>query len=269
MEYQKRRLCNNRNASSEPLWGAPHHSQAVKGKIMDIKKLINKSIEKTYLFRYRKSLPGSKNWLIMMEARYGGIISRVPRNKTSSKDPRTPELLLSGGMSGGDRMSAFHHGYADKYAEYLKPFLQSKEPVTLVEVGILSGIGLAIWSDLFVKGRILGLDIDLGHINKNMDNLKKKGAFANMIPEFYEFDQFDDNNRFFTDILGGDKIDVFIDDGFHSTEAILTTMKSAAPHLAKNFVYFIEDNSSVHEDLQTLYPHLTIDHRGEFTVLFP
>jgi hypothetical protein len=25
----------------------------------------------------------------------------------------------------------------------------------------------------------------------------------------------------------------------------------------------------VHEDLQTLYPHLTIDHRGEFTVLFP
>lgn len=61
-------------------------------------------------------------------------------------------------MIGGDRM--LHHGYAKKYAEYLLPFLNRVQPVTVLECGILRDTGIAIWCDLFQEGRIIGLDID-------------------------------------------------------------------------------------------------------------
>lgn len=70
-----------------------------------------------------------------------------------------------------------HHGYAKKYSEYLLPYIKKGEPVTVAEVGILKGTGIAIWCDFFENGRVLGFDIDLGHINGNMNNLKNLGAF--------------------------------------------------------------------------------------------
>ena len=137
----------------------------------------------------------------------------------------------------------------------------------MAEVGILKGTGLAIWSDLFNDVRILGLDIDLGHINNNMDNLKKLGAFKKENIELHEFDQFEDNTEALKNILKRDKVDVFIDDGFHSNETILKTLQSALPYLSDRFVYFIEDNKSVHKELKNLYPKLQIDVNDQLTVL--
>ena len=48
-----------------------------------------------------------------------------------------------------------------------------------------------------------------------MDNLKKKGAFANNNLELYGFDQFQDNQNLLGRILKNDKIDICIDDGVH------------------------------------------------------
>lgn len=42
-------------------------------------------------------------------------------------------------------------------------------------------------------------------------------------------------------ILGGQTLDVVIDDGLHSTDSIITTWRSVAPHLSPRFVYFVED----------------------------
>lgn len=159
------------------------------------------------------------------------------------------------------------HGYAKEYSHYLRPYLANGRHVTLAEFGILEGSGLAIWCDLFRKGRILGLDIDLEHINRNMERLRELGAFADNAPELCEFDQFLDNEPYLGRILGGDKIDICIDDGFHSVESILTTMKSVYPHLADRFVYFIEDSEVVHREIRTRYPELTVEHSGEMTVV--
>ena len=160
-----------------------------------------------------------------------------------------------------------HHGYARKYSEYLHPFILEGKPVTLAEVGILRGTGLAIWCDLFTSGRVLGLDIDLGHARGNMANLRARGAFGVIEPELHEFDQFVDNAALLAELLQGDKIDVFIDDGYHSSETIIATLKSALPHLAERFVYFIEDNWDVHAELEALYPGLLIDRAGGLTII--
>lgn len=218
-----------------------------------------------YSLHCSMSSPGTIQWLVGTEKKYGGIVTNVPRNKVSPKDPRSKEQLSHGGMAGGDRM--LHHGYAKKYSEYLLPYVKNGNPVTVAEFGILTGTGLAIWCDLFQNGRILGFDIDLGHINGNMENLKHLGAFKNNQPELYEFDQFLDNTDYLGSILKGEKIDICIDDGLHSDESIMSNMKSTMPHLADEFIYFIEDNKYVHMQIRSITPSLTVESAGELTIV--
>ena len=40
------------------------------------------------------------------------------------------------------------------------------------------------------------------------------------------------------------------------------TMKSIMPHLANHFVYFIEDNEDVHNEIRQQYRHLNVESRG-------
>ena len=216
------------------------------------------------LDRGARATPGSSDWLVARELQYGGLVKDVPRNKLSPEDPRSAEKIRKGGMMGGDRMD--HHGYGPKYAEYLAPYISSQSRITLVEVGILMGTGLAIWCELFPHSRIIGLDIDLGYTRRNWEHLKSLGAFTHNEPELYEFDQFVDNRALFASILGDDQIDICIDDGFHSKETIMGTLDSALPYLAKHFVYFVEDNASVHEVIASRYPDLKVDPAGELTV---
>ncbi len=212
---------------------------------------------------------GTRNWMVLRELEYGGYVVNMPRNVVSRKDPRTKEQILWGGWEGGDRMSKLHHGYAEIYAEYLRPFVQRRKSVVLAEIGVLMGTGVAIWSELFPDGRILGLDIDLSHIRQNIDNLKRKGAFINDNLELYEFDQFEDNQNLLKRILANDKIDICIDDGVHCDKAVLSTIKSVTPSLAKDFVYFIEDNSTVHKTIRRLYSGFKVENFGKITVLSP
>jgi hypothetical protein len=221
-------------------------------------------LERRYRREYPTAARGATAWLVGTEIKYGGLVTGVQRNIVSPLDPRSKLQIATGGMKGGDRM--LHNAYGKKYAQYLKPYL-GRESLTLVEVGILKGTGLAIWCELFETGRIIGLDIDLGHIRSNMDDLKSRGAFAVNEAELYEFDQLMDNTKTLGDILSGSRIDIFIDDGLHFREAILNTMKSALPHLARDFTYFIEDNHIVHKEIRALYPDLLVDSAGGLTVV--
>lgn len=216
------------------------------------------------LGRGKRAMPGSSDWLVARELQYGGLVKGVRRDKVSADDPRSADKIRKGGMTGGDRM--YHHGYGPKYAEYLAPYV-SQSRITLVEVGILMGTGLAMWCELFPDSRIIGFDIDLGHTRRNWEHLKSLGAFSHNEPELHEFDQFVDNRALFSSILGDDRIDVCIDDGFHSEETITGTLDSALPYLASTFAYFVEDNASVHEVLASRHPDLEVDPAGKLTVV--
>ena len=218
-----------------------------------------------HLWRSATARPASVNWLVGTEIKYGGFVTDVPRSKVSPDDPRSPEEIQRNGMTGGDRM--LHHCYAPIYAKYLRAFVEGERRVVLAEFGILRGTGLAIWCELFPSGRILGLDIDLDHTRANMSSLRRRGAFAVNEPKLHEFDQFLDNTEYLGTILDDDQIDICIDDGYHSIETILNTLRSAMPYLANEFVYFVEDNRSVHKDIATGYPEFAIEHDGSMTVL--
>ena len=189
----------------------------------------------------------------------------MPRNKVSPNDPRTAEQLATGGMIGGDRM--LHHGYAKHYSKGLMPFLTKDSKPVIAEFGILKGNGLAIWCELFKHSRVLGFDIDLQHISKNRAYLESRGAFESNQPELHEYDQFLDNVEYLGKVLDGDKIDICIDDGFHSNESILMTIQSVAPYLSEKFIYIVEDNADVHKEIRRIYPDYIVINDGEITLM--
>ncbi len=206
------------------------------------------------------------DWLVERERHYGGVCRHVPRRTVSPHDPRAGDVIQNGGMIGGDRMA--DHGYAADYAEFLMPFIKRPENrIVLAEVGILKGTGLALWADLFPRGRIIGLDIDLSHTRENIPHLRERGGFVNNEPELYEYDQFVDERARVRKILGRDRIHIYIDDGFHEEQTILQSFASIHRFLAKTFVCFIEDNPHIWWRLQELYPQYTVRRRGELTIV--
>jgi|AntRauTorckE6833_2_1112554.scaffolds.fasta_scaffold03574_5 hypothetical protein len=220
-----------------------------------------------WVMKVLKPTPGTERWLVFKELEYGGLVKDISRDVVSDNDPRTPEQVVSEGMTGGDRMSKLFHGYADIYAKYLEPFTKKQEHITLLEVGILQGTGVAIWSDLFKNGRIIGLDIDLDHIKANRKFLESKGAFKNNNLELHQFDQYEDNEGYISSILKEDSVDVCIDDGVHYDEAILKTLSDTLPFLSETFVYFIEDNDNVYRKIKQQFPGLEVKNYGEMTVI--
>ncbi len=92
-----------------------------------------------------------------------------------------------------------------------------------------------------LDARVIGFDIDLTHFRENRDFLVSKGAFTKNEPELQEYDQLVDGSGRLQTVLCDSKLDVVIDDGLHSIEAIVTPSRSVHPFLAAKFVYFIED----------------------------
>lgn len=193
---------------------------------------------------------GSTEWLQDMEEHYGGFHNGVFRNNTSKSKPLLDKVNPKG-MTGGDRMGKTHHNYAKHYETHLSKFVKNRfENYTIVECGILKGTGLAIWSTLFPNATIIGLDIDLSNTKNNLEFLKSKGAFQSGVLELHEFDQFADNTNYIKDILKNKKIDIMIDDGFHSEFTILNTIDCVKPCLNNSFVYFVEDNKKVYKKIK-------------------
>ena len=208
------------------------------------------------------AVPGSADWLTDTEIKYGGIYWAVH----AKRSPFDPGNIPFDTSNGGDRM--FHRGYVAQYERFLRPYVLNRDQRFVVcEVGILNGTGLAIWCDLFPNSRCIGLDIDISNIKRNMDRLLELGAFGDNSPELYEYDQFVDSTELLDQILDGDKVDIFMDDGIHHDDAIMTTLRSVWPHLSDQFIYFVEDNCNVYKKIEPEYPRCSINVDGELTVI--
>lgn len=172
--------------------------------------------------------------LVRLERKFGG---------------RTGPILTGDSYAhGGDRMGQDGHGYAEAYAEWLP-----LSPRVVVEVGILTGIGLAIWSELFPGSQVIGLDREPHHVR--WEDLRNRGAFPDRDPEVYRADQISITAGSVAAILNGRWVDVVIDDASHVDRLTLRTIEAFRPHLAPGSRYFVEDRprgSRIHEELHGL-----------------
>jgi hypothetical protein len=219
------------------------------------------------LQKVRNHDPGSQRWLIAKEIQFGGYAYGIKEKIKSRFDSRLEQdFEKNTGMTGGDRM--FINGYAKYYERHLAKYL-NKENLLIVEVGILKGTGLAIWSNLFPGARLIGLDLDTSNCKNNINDLITRGAFEYSKPELHNYDQFEENRNLLNSIFGGNKINIFIDDGEHSDRAILSTFRNISPHLASDFTYFIEDNRSVSSKIKEEFTKFEVINNGSMTIVKP
>lgn len=212
-----------------------------------------------------ESIKNLEQELVKLEDKYGGLVTNIKRNIASPHEPKDQNTI----HQGGDRMlrSKTTHGYGIWYSKYMLPFINKK--ITMAEVGILTGSGLAIWCDIFKEATIYGYDIDINIFKENSKNLSDLGAFTSNSPHINSIDQWKDNSELLIETSKGKKYDIVIDDGCHITEANVKTFQSFLPHLSDNFVYFIEDNKKVHLALEKLYPQFEVFHHIQMTIITP
>lgn len=206
-----------------------------------------------YLKNYEKL--DSAEILQYLEMKYGGPIFHKSN-------------LNFGGTSGGDRFNVFFHNYSKKYSEYLNSLRYSKKQINILEIGILKGTGLAVWDEYFDNKKIYGFDYDLINFEQHKINLIELGAFQNELPILKFYDQFADNSEMLNEIFCEVKIDVVIDDAYHSDQSIINTFNELQPYLSSSFIYFIEDNRTAWKKLQMKYPNYIFDYNDdELTVV--
>jgi len=183
---------------------------------------------------------GSATWLQVVEKKYGGFIENVNVDCVSDLDDRDIVDTKRKGMQGGDRMT--FHGYAETYAKFLSKYLTSdSSQLTVIEIGILKGTGLAVWSELFPNARLIGLDIDLSNFRKNEEFLRSKGAFSLRDPEIYKYDQLAPEKFPVSAWLKESKIDICIDDGLHNEMSVINTVENFLPRMNASSVFIVED----------------------------
>lgn len=195
-------------------------------------------------------------YLQYLELKYGGYETNV----SATIQPNDVVRLKEGNRTGGDRMSVLLNNYSEKYSQYLKLLRHSNKLITILEVGILRGTGLAVWDEYFDNKIVYGFDYDLGNFEQNQNKLIELGAFQKNLPTLKFFDQFADNSKTLEETFGTQKIDVIIDDAYHSDESIINTFSELQPYLNESFVYFIEDNRTAWIKLQKSYPQYNFDY---------
>ena len=183
--------------------------------------------------------------LAELERKFSGGFDLAPPPTPSPIDSVSAPRLVFDGHRFQPRGTCrnFAHDYGQRYEKALERF-DSNDEITIVEMGVLRGVGLAIWCELFPKARVIGLDVDTAHFKANADVLVERGAFANGLPELYQYDELSDSARdVLHDILRGSAIDVFIDDALHYTRAIVKAYTDVLPFMHPSGVYIVEDNS--------------------------
>ena len=219
-------------------------------------KLINLvSIKRIYripreimILTFGKRIIGSERWLIEKENFLAPSTVKIPAVFSKLEKSRAHELL----NHGGDKMSARRHGYARTYSKVLQS-LPAKGAV--LEVGVLTGISLGVWSQAKPQWMIFGLDLDLERFRQNLSFLRSSGCFLDQNPIVLEFDCYTPDTQELTKSMLAQSIarfDLIIDDGPHTDEAILATFKELFPLISDLGCYVVEDNLSVKRELAAL-----------------
>ena len=179
----------------------------------------------------------SPAWFVQAEGRFAphGVVHY--RRDAAICDPRfTWEMAR-----GADRMALSANGYAIPYSQILTE--KHFTPKSILEIGILDGSGLAVWGEAFPNAKLFGIDFTFDPYLANLPKLLSLGAFARTSPQIYLMDVREPDIAKLQGLSAcAGSIDLVIDDGPHTHEAIECMARALSPYLSPEFLYIIEDN---------------------------
>lgn len=133
------------------------------------------------------------------------------------------------------------HTYLDVYDDLFRSF-QNKN-IYFLEIGILHGESLKLWSKYFINGIIVGIDT-FGRISYK-DVKKNLNGFDNI--HIHQVDSCDSEDisitsrNMFNNLYKNVKFDIIIDDGNHSSLNQIKTFNNFKNLLNVGGIYVIED----------------------------
>jgi 2-polyprenyl-3-methyl-5-hydroxy-6-metoxy-1,4-benzoquinol methylase len=142
--------------------------------------------------------------------------------------------------SGTDKNTT--HSYGELYNMILSG-LETKENVSILEIGILSGAFLKVVAEFLPHASIYGIDITLDNIKYDLNT-----------PQFHIY-KMDGTLRSSAEKLN-QSYDIIIEDGSHTPEDQVKTLDAFAPYIKPGGMYIIEDISE--QGFQELHSKLSM-----------
>jgi hypothetical protein len=184
-------------------------------------------------------LPNVKSFLIPNE-----VINDSTNNKPEEKSllsilEKNPEITT-------DKNSVCFYKYNDKYKflqyhsyienfyeEYFSKYRDKKN--SILEIGIDTGGSIALWHEYFSNSTIVGVDIKKERLQNEYDEDKFERAIYTYVKDAYDPIFINSLNNF----------DIIIDDGPHTFESQLVTIKNYLHKLNDGGLLVIEDIASI------------------------
>jgi len=138
--------------------------------------------------------------------------------------------------TGGDKTS-LGNNFTKEYEILFEPIRENK--LNLLELGVLCGKSIAMWSDYFPNGTIYAIDICLKTFFDSERELIKHSAFKNNNIKLFEKDITNDAFKDFVKDLP--TFDIIIDDALHLAKAQYDNFIILFHKLNKGGYYVIED----------------------------
>ena len=152
-----------------------------------------------------------------------------------------------------------HHTYLDIYEELFSEF--KDEEISILEIGILNGESLKLWSKYFKNAAICGIDTFQRSPFKDVcNNLAgyEDNIFIAGVDSVYDYEDAVKSRKSFFEVIGDTKFKIIIDDELHTLHAQLSTYNNFNHLLDEGGVYIIEDIPAFcHTCNQDWYGHLS------------
>jgi predicted O-methyltransferase YrrM len=131
------------------------------------------------------------------------------------------------GLKSGTDKSSAHHDFLGFYETFLGPL--RAERVSVLEIGVYRGNSLAMWSEYFTAGRIVGMDVDLSTKQFETDRVRveiaDQGDVADLVRIATKHGPFD----------------LVLDDGSHCWDHQITSVRYLLPFIRPGRFYILED----------------------------
>ena len=134
------------------------------------------------------------------------------------------------------------HTYLPHYEKLFKYYKEKR--VNFLEIGVLAGESLKLWSKYFNDSQIYGVDT----FEREYDNISKKTGLTienarGYLKDYNNISLIKLNSLHTKEVSNLDlpKLDIILDDGSHSKEHQCTTFSNFYPFLNEGGLYIIED----------------------------
>ena len=126
--------------------------------------------------------------------------------------------------------------YEDVFSEY------KDKSISLLEIGVLHGESLKLWSDYFSDIQLVGIDIFIRVPYQSVENnVKDYDVVLEVVDSFSEDLSAQSLRSNFIKKYSNNGFDIIIDDGLHSAEAQYKTFNNFKSLMNPGGVYIIED----------------------------